>query len=121
LPHSKERLEAPRPKTLSLVNDAQRSAGCVRFSAFEFNPQIGELLKHGLKIKLSGQPIELLAMLLEAARPSSRLPYCFDDRRPYADHDGAHGHHQPRGSRREQPESNFLWATIQELSDFALP
>jgi len=49
------------------MNDAQRSAGCVRFGAFEFNPQIGELLKHGLKIKLSGQPIELLAMLL--ARP----------------------------------------------------
>ena len=49
------------------MNDAPRSAGCVRFGAFEFNPQIGELLKHGLKIKLSGQPIELLAMLL--ARP----------------------------------------------------
>ena len=49
------------------MNDAQRSAGCVRFGAFEFDPQIGELLKHGLKIKLSGQPIELLAMLL--ARP----------------------------------------------------
>jgi len=90
------------------MNDAQRSAGCVRISAFEFNPQIGELLEHGLKIKLPGQPIELLAMLLEAARPSCRLPYCFDDRRPYADHDGAHGHHQTRGSRREQPKSNFL-------------
>jgi len=47
--------------------DAQRSAGCIRFGAFEFNPHVGELLKHGLKIKLSGQPIELLAMLL--ARP----------------------------------------------------
>jgi serine/threonine protein kinase len=46
------------------MNDAQRSAGCVRFGAFEFDPQIGELLKHGLKIKLSGQPVELLAMLL---------------------------------------------------------
>ena len=47
------------------MNDAQRPAGCVRFGAFEFNPQIGQLLKRGLKIKLSGQPIELLAMLLE--------------------------------------------------------
>ena len=47
------------------MNDAQRSAGCFRFGAFEFNSQIGELLKHGLKIKLSGQPIEVLAMLLE--------------------------------------------------------
>jgi hypothetical protein len=66
------------------MNDVQRSAGCVRFGAIEFNPQIGELLKQGLKIKLSGQPIELLAMLLEAARPRCRLPYCFDDRRPCA-------------------------------------
>src|ERR1039458_6502730 len=49
------------------MDDAQRSAGCVRFGAFEFDPQIGELLKHGLKIKLSGQPVELLAMFL--ARP----------------------------------------------------
>ncbi len=47
------------------MNDAQRSACSVRFGAFEFNPQIGELLKHGLKIKLAGQPVELLAMLLE--------------------------------------------------------
>jgi len=47
------------------MNDAQQSAGRVRFGAFEFNPEVGELLKHGLKIKLSGQPVELLAMLLE--------------------------------------------------------
>jgi Tol biopolymer transport system component/DNA-binding winged helix-turn-helix (wHTH) protein len=47
------------------MNDVQRSACRVRFGAFEFNPQIGELLKHGLKIKLSGQPVEVLAMLLE--------------------------------------------------------
>ena len=47
------------------MNDAQRPAGCIHFGAFDFNPQIGELLKHGLKIKLAGQPIELLAMLLE--------------------------------------------------------
>ena len=47
------------------MNDAQRSACRVRFGAFEFNPQVGGLLKHGLKIKLAGQPIELLAMLLE--------------------------------------------------------
>jgi len=47
------------------MHDAQRSAGCLRFGAFEFNPQTGELLKHGLRIKLSGQPVELLTMLLE--------------------------------------------------------
>jgi DNA-binding winged helix-turn-helix (wHTH) protein len=49
----------------SAMNDAPRSAGCFRFGAFEFNSQVGELLKHGLRVKLSGQPIEVLAMLLE--------------------------------------------------------
>jgi DNA-binding winged helix-turn-helix (wHTH) protein len=44
--------------------DAQQSVRSVRFGPFLFNPQSGELLKHGAKIKLSGQPIELLAMLL---------------------------------------------------------
>ena len=39
----------------------------VRFGAFEFDRHTLELRKHGLKIKLSGQPIEALAMLL--ARP----------------------------------------------------
>ena len=47
------------------MNEAAQPAGCIRFGAFEFKPQAGELLKHGLKVKLSGQPIELLAMLLE--------------------------------------------------------
>ena len=47
------------------MHDAQRTACSLRFGAFEFKPQAGELLKHGLKIKLAGQPIELLAMLLE--------------------------------------------------------
>jgi DNA-binding response OmpR family regulator len=37
----------------------------VRFAAFEFDLETGELRKHGLRIKLNGQPIELLAMLLE--------------------------------------------------------
>src|SRR5215469_6877891 len=36
-----------------------------RFAAFEFDCQTGELRKHGLRIKLQGQPIQLLAMLLE--------------------------------------------------------
>ena len=45
--------------------DAQRSAGRVRFGAFEFKPPTAELLKNGMKIKLSGQPVEILAMLLE--------------------------------------------------------
>jgi TolB-like protein/DNA-binding winged helix-turn-helix (wHTH) protein/Flp pilus assembly protein TadD len=36
-----------------------------RFGAFEFSAQTSELRKHGLRIKLSGQPISVLAMLLE--------------------------------------------------------
>ncbi|MGA3165159.1 MAG: protein kinase [Terriglobia bacterium] len=47
------------------MNEAPQPAGCIRFGAFEFNPHVGELLKHGIKIKLAGQPIEVLAMLLE--------------------------------------------------------
>jgi DNA-binding winged helix-turn-helix (wHTH) protein len=39
----------------------------VRFAAFEFDPGSGELRKHGLRIKLNGQPIDLLAMLIEHA------------------------------------------------------
>jgi DNA-binding winged helix-turn-helix (wHTH) protein len=39
----------------------------VRFEAFEFDRHTLELRKHGLKITLYGQPMEVLAMLL--ARP----------------------------------------------------
>jgi DNA-binding winged helix-turn-helix (wHTH) protein len=37
----------------------------VRFGAFEFKPETGELRKHGLRVKLRGQPIEVLMMLLQ--------------------------------------------------------
>ena len=37
----------------------------VRFAAFEFDLATGELRKHGLRIKLNGQPVELLAALIE--------------------------------------------------------
>ncbi len=39
----------------------------VRFAAFEFNLGTGELRKHGLRINLQGQPIGVLAMLIERA------------------------------------------------------
>lgn len=41
------------------------SAGTLSFGAFEFDAHGGELRKHGSRIKLQGQPIEVLAMLLE--------------------------------------------------------
>ena len=37
----------------------------VRFGVFEFDPRAGELRKQGVKIKLQGQPIEILGLLLE--------------------------------------------------------
>ncbi len=37
----------------------------LRFGAFELDPRAGELRKHGMKVRLQGQPIEILAMLLE--------------------------------------------------------
>jgi TolB-like protein len=43
----------------------QQSRGTVRFGAFEVNRQAGELLKQGAKIKLQGQPFQILQMLLE--------------------------------------------------------
>jgi len=37
----------------------------VKFGAFEFNLDSGELRKHNLRIKLQGQPIQVLGLLLE--------------------------------------------------------
>ena len=38
----------------------------VRFGPFEADLRAGELRKHGVKLKLVGQPFEVLAMLLES-------------------------------------------------------
>ena len=37
----------------------------VRFGVFEFDQRAGELRKHGLRIKLQGQPMDVLVILLE--------------------------------------------------------
>ncbi|HEY6344744.1 MAG TPA: winged helix-turn-helix domain-containing protein [Bryobacteraceae bacterium] len=37
----------------------------VRFGPFEFDPHTGELRKYGIRIKIQGQPVELLAILIE--------------------------------------------------------
>ena len=37
----------------------------VRFGVFEFDQRAGELRKHGLRIKLQGQPVNVLVILLE--------------------------------------------------------
>ncbi len=45
--------------------ESSASSRIFRFGAFEFHVQALELRKHGLRIKLAGQPISVLAMLLE--------------------------------------------------------
>ena len=46
------------------MNGSTDLPGTIRFGVFEFVPQSGELRKQGAKIKLQGQPVEILAMLL---------------------------------------------------------
>ncbi|MGA8311279.1 MAG: winged helix-turn-helix domain-containing protein [Terriglobales bacterium] len=41
------------------------SAPTFRFGVFELDPRAGELRKKGMKIRLQGQPVDILAMLLE--------------------------------------------------------
>src|SRR5229473_634112 len=37
----------------------------VRFGVFQLNLAAGELRKHGIRIRVAGQPLEILAILLE--------------------------------------------------------
>ena len=39
----------------------------IRLGAFELNRSTGELRKHGVKVPLSGQPLEVLALLAARA------------------------------------------------------
>src|SRR5438270_2064552 len=45
--------------------DTQSQLRVVRFGAFEADVQTGELRKDGVKLKFSGQPFQVLAILLE--------------------------------------------------------
>ena len=47
------------------MEEAIRSPRLIRFGTFELDPQSGELRKGGLKLKLTGQPFQVLAILLE--------------------------------------------------------
>jgi Tol biopolymer transport system component/DNA-binding winged helix-turn-helix (wHTH) protein len=47
------------------VNSSQGSPPPYRFGVFEFDPRAGELRKQGMKLKLQGQPLDILTMLLE--------------------------------------------------------
>ncbi|HEY6292414.1 MAG TPA: winged helix-turn-helix domain-containing protein [Terriglobia bacterium] len=43
----------------------ESSAPVVRFGVFEFDQRMGELRKNGAKVKVEGQPIQVLELLLE--------------------------------------------------------
>ena len=43
------------------------AARVLRFDAFELDLRTGELRKHGVKLRLQGQPLQVLAILLESA------------------------------------------------------
>ena len=47
------------------MEEAVHSPRLVRFGTFEVDLQAGELRKSGLKLKISGQPFQVLAILLE--------------------------------------------------------
>jgi DNA-binding winged helix-turn-helix (wHTH) protein len=47
------------------VEEKGQSPRIVRFGTFELHSQSRELRKNGMKLKLSGQPFQVLAILLE--------------------------------------------------------
>jgi TolB-like protein/DNA-binding winged helix-turn-helix (wHTH) protein/Flp pilus assembly protein TadD len=53
------------------VKTSSSTSPTLRFGVFELDPRAGELRKKGMKIRLQGQPVEILAMLLE--RPGETL------------------------------------------------
>ena len=49
----------------TLVGEAVYSPRLVRFGVFEVDLRAGELRKAGVKLKLSGQPFQVLSILLQ--------------------------------------------------------
>src|SRR5437868_8066048 len=45
--------------------DATQTPAVRRFGAFEVNLKLGELRKNGMRMRLSGQPLQILAVLIE--------------------------------------------------------
>jgi len=50
---------------MTVGQEARSSSGVVRFGVFEADLRSGELRKNGLKVRLPGQPFEVLAAMLE--------------------------------------------------------
>ena len=47
------------------MENATRQSGPIKFGTFEVDLRAGELRKSGVKLKLTGQPFQVLAILLE--------------------------------------------------------
>ena len=45
-----------------------RVSGRLRFDGFELDVRAGELRKHGVRLRLRGQPLQVLEILLESRR-----------------------------------------------------
>ena len=54
-----------RPMRQKSVEETVRFPRLIRFGTFEVDLQAQELRKAGLRLKLSGQPFQVLAILLE--------------------------------------------------------
>src|SRR5215470_15842784 len=52
-------------KVINPAGPTLRVRGVLRFGVFELDPRSGDLRRNGLKLKLTGQPFQVLAMLLE--------------------------------------------------------
>ena len=52
-------------KVINPAGPTLRARGVLRFGVFELDPRSGDLRRNGLKLKLTGQPFQVLAMLLE--------------------------------------------------------
>ena len=50
---------------MTVGQEARSSSGVVRFGVFEADLRSGELRKNGVRIRLPGQPFEVLAVMLE--------------------------------------------------------
>jgi DNA-binding winged helix-turn-helix (wHTH) protein len=50
---------------MTVEHGTRSSSGVVRFGVFEADVRAGELRKNGVKVRLPGQPFEVLAMILE--------------------------------------------------------
>lgn len=48
-------------------DDKAQSSGLIRFGPYEVDPHTGQVWKYGIKLKLSGQPLEILLFLVERA------------------------------------------------------